>query len=51
MPSYNDEGKTKALFCSVHKEDGMVSVISKRRTVARKKNKKIGNGVLIANKL
>jgi putative hemolysin len=28
-PSYNYEGKTKRLFCLVHKEDGMVDVIRK----------------------
>jgi hypothetical protein len=28
-PIYNTEGETKALYCSAHKKDGMVDVISK----------------------
>ena len=28
IPSCNDEGKSKSIFCSVHKEDGMVNVIT-----------------------
>ena len=27
-PTYNNEGQTKALYCSEHKKDGMVNVIS-----------------------
>jgi hypothetical protein len=29
QPTYNVEGETKALYCSVHKKDNMVNVISK----------------------
>jgi len=36
QPNFNDEGQTKALFCSVHKEDGMVNVKRKRIIDARK---------------
>ena len=50
LPIYNFENETKALYCSVHKEDGMVDV-KNQRTDAGKKNKTIGNGVVIANKL
>ena len=28
-PTFNTEGETKALYCSTHKKDGMVNVISK----------------------
>ena len=42
-PSYNKEGKTKALYCSAHKKEGMVNVISKTcksewcKTIVREK--------------
>ena len=48
-PSYDYEGKTKSLFCSlVHKEDGMVSVRSQRCTHSRKSSPKpnMGHGII-----
>ena len=33
IPSYNDEGKRKSIFCSVHKKDGMFDVISDYKKV------------------
>ena len=41
IPSYNSEGKTKALFFSVHKKDGMVNAISKTCTHEECKQKNI----------
>ena len=29
IPSFNIQGETKALYCAIHKKEGMINVISK----------------------
>jgi hypothetical protein len=41
QPNYNKEGETKALYCSIHKEDGMIDV--KHKTCIYPGCKKIPN--------
>ena len=45
QPHYNYENERNVLFCSVHKENGMLNVNSKWRTDTTNKIKKIRNEV------